>query len=163
MRGALSQGSTNALTCLSNRSRMLSFQKTMTLHHYPVNDPSQARRNLRAPSLTSCLAPSDLSPYILIHHIPCPPHVNTTDRDEKFCIIFERFAYLISREHFRRVSCFKREEDSSPPQWLVISEFSELPTSHWWLTLKKQEAEYWWRKNGWERVLIEFFRLRQPG
>ena len=118
--------------------------------------------NLRAPPLTSYLAPSDLSPYILTYQIPCPPHVNTTDRDEKFRIIFERFAYLISHKHFRRISCFKREEGSSLPQWLVTSEFTELPTSSWWLTLKKQEAEYWWRKNGWEGVLIEFFRLRQP-
>ena len=56
-------------------------------------------------------------------------------------MILERFAYLISHEHFRRISCLKREEDSSP-QRLVTSEFTELPTSQGRLTLKKQEAGY---------------------
>ena len=121
----------------------------------------QACCNLRAPSLISHSAQADLSPYILIHQIPCPPHFKTTERDEKFRMILERFAYLISHEHFRRISCFKREEDSSP-QWLVTSELTGLPTSQWWITLKKQEAEYWWRKNGWEGVLVEFFRSRPP-
>ena len=75
--------------------------------------------------------------------------------------MFERMAYLMSEEHFRRISCFKQIEPEMP-RWLVIEEFTELSTNSEWLALKKREAEYWWRKNGWDGVLVDFFRLRQP-
>lgn len=68
--------------------------------------------------------------------------------------MFHRYAYLTSHEHLRRVSCF-RQDSPSFPRWLLLQEFTDL----WEDTaLKKRESEYWWHKNGWNGVIVEFFQ-----
>ena len=68
----------------------------------------------------------------------------------------------MSDEDFRRNSCFKLQGNSSSlARWLVVQEFMKLSSSSQWLALKKREAEYWWRKNGWDGVLVEFFMLQE--
>lgn len=70
--------------------------------------------------------------------------------------MYQRYAYLTSDDHYKRVSCFK-QDDLSFPRWLLVQEFTNFYDD---LALKKKEAEYWWRKNGWEGVTLEFFRLK---
>lgn len=80
------------------------------------------------------------------------------ENDAQFTLMFQRYAYLVSHEHYVRVTCFK-QDDASFPRWLLVQEF----TSMWDGTefnLKKKEVEYWWRKNGWSGVIPEFFKLR---
>ena len=69
--------------------------------------------------------------------------------------MYHRYAYLTSHDHYQRVSCFK-QDDPSLPCWLLVQEFTSFKND---LALKKKEAEYWWRKNGWEGVILEFFQL----
>lgn len=69
--------------------------------------------------------------------------------------MYHRYAYLTSHKHYQRVSCFK-QDDPSLPRGLLVQEFTSFEDD---LALKKKEAEYWWRKNGREGVILEFFRL----
>lgn len=71
----------------------------------------------------------------------------------------KRYRYLTSIDGYRRINLFRREDPASP-HWLMIQEFTDLTTVSD-PSLKKREAEYWWRKNGCEGVVGEFFRLRQ--
>lgn len=59
-------------------------------------------------------------------------------------------------------NCFRHGDDAaSLARWLVVREFTKLSSNSKWLALKKREAEYWWRKNGWDGVLVEFFKLQE--
>ena len=52
-----------------------------------------------------------------------------------------------------------RQEDPASPRWLMIQEFTDLYIDD--PSLKKKEAEYWWRKNGCDGVIVEFFRVKR--
>lgn len=69
--------------------------------------------------------------------------------------MFRRYAFLTTDEYYKRVSCFQ-QDDPSLPQWLVLQEFGAINGLNF--PLKKLEAEYWWRKHGYEGVLVEFFQ-----
>ena len=49
--------------------------------------------------------------------------------------MFHRYAYLMSDDHYRRVSCFK-QDDPSFPRWLLVQEFTFLMVD---TALKKKE------------------------
>lgn len=78
-----------------------------------------------------------------------------TDADKHFANMFRRYAFLTTDYCFKRVSCFK-QDDPSVPRWLCVQEFG--PSFFQNYPLKKLEAEYWWWKNGYEGVIVEFFR-----
>ena len=59
-----------------------------------------------------------------------------------------------THEHYQRMSCFKQDH-SSFPRWLLVQEFTSFEDD---LALKK-EAEYWWRKNGWEGEKVGLFLI----
>ncbi|KAL8653410.1 MAG: hypothetical protein Q9226_003861 [Calogaya cf. arnoldii] len=101
---------------------------------------------------------STFAPWLLIQQIPCKPEISIAESDAQFAVMFQRYAYLVSHEEYIRVTCFK-QDNGSYPRWLLVQEFMTM-----WnvseFNLKKQEVEYWWRKNGWTGVLPEFFKLR---
>jgi len=70
----------------------------------------------------------------------------------------KRYRYLTSVDGYRQVKLF-RQEDPASPHWLMIQEFTDLYIGD--PSLKKKEAEYWWRKNGCDGVIAEFFRRRE--
>ncbi|KAL8847611.1 MAG: hypothetical protein Q9221_007341 [Calogaya cf. arnoldii] len=100
---------------------------------------------------------STLAPYLFIQEIPAKNGIPQVECDRQFAHMFYRYAYLQLHEHFRRVSCF-RQDDPSLPRFLLVQEFTDLYDDY---HLKKREAEYWWRKNGWEGVIPEFFGIRK--
>ncbi|KAL8653409.1 MAG: hypothetical protein Q9226_003860 [Calogaya cf. arnoldii] len=100
---------------------------------------------------------STLAPYLFVQQIPAKRGIPQVERDGQFAHMFYRYAYLQLHEHYRRVSCF-RQDDPSLPRFLLIQEFTDLYDDY---QLKKQEAEYWWRQNGWEGVIPEFFEIRK--
>lgn len=70
--------------------------------------------------------------------------------------MYRQYAFMTSLDEYLRISCF-RQHDPSFPRWLVVQEFGDLYHDY---ALKKKEAEYLWRKNGWKGVKVEFFRAR---
>lgn len=77
--------------------------------------------------------------------------------DEEFLRMFHRYSYLTSDDSLRRISCF-RQHDAAFPRWLLVQEAMDLRGYDY--ARKKREAEYWWRKNGWEGTTMDFFRLK---
>ena len=69
---------------------------------------------------------------------------------------------MTSLKEYQRTSCF-RQDDTSIPRWLLVQEFGDLYVDGVHPALKKKEAEYLWRKHGWEGVEVEFFRARGSG
>jgi len=110
--------------------------------------------NMHNVPLTITSASQSLSAYLLIFQIAPKDTHGAVNADEEFANMFRRYAYLTTDEHYKRVSCFK-QDDPSIPRWLVLQEFTSFVYE---FPLKKKEAEYWWRKNGWEGVLVEFFQ-----
>ena len=107
---------------------------------------------------------SELARYLFITQIPSkPPSADTNPSappkmDEDFLRMFHRYGYLTSNDSLRRISCF-RQDDPEFPRWLLVQEFADCGRYNY--ALKKREAEYWWRKNGWEGCIMEFFRLKE--
>ena len=107
----------------------------------------------------SHLAPPSLSSNLLIYQIPS----SANKSDDDFFRMCQSYAYMSMNDSYQRTSCFRltQKNDPSLPHWLIVQEFrKEMYVDRWWLALKKKEAEYLWRKNGWEGVKVEFFRER---
>ncbi|KAL8856313.1 MAG: hypothetical protein Q9178_007077 [Gyalolechia marmorata] len=107
---------------------------------------------------------SPLGPHLLIYQVPTQP---TKSTDADFLAMFHRYAFLTNNERYRRCSAFK-QHDPDLPRWLMVQEFGEqdfaepecgglIHTGD----LKKRQAEYWWRKNGWEGVRVGIFQIRK--
>ncbi|KAL8992075.1 MAG: hypothetical protein Q9169_007394 [Polycauliona sp. 2 TL-2023] len=102
---------------------------------------------------------STLAPYVLVLQVPCKPGVTNIESEAQFAIMFQRYAYLVSLERYIRTTCYT-QDDPALPRWLLVQEFVEM----WEVTdfnLKKKEVEHWWRKNGWDGVIPEFFKSRE--
>ncbi|KAL8678598.1 MAG: hypothetical protein Q9186_005061 [Xanthomendoza sp. 1 TL-2023] len=100
--------------------------------YLPITDELDMYR--KEPSLTA--AHSTLAPYLLVQEIPMQKGVSLADADEQFARMFYRYAYLRSNEYYlREFTC-------------LCDDYGQ----------KKREVEYWWRKNGWEGVIPEFFK-----
>lgn len=74
--------------------------------------------------------------------------------------MYQQYAYLTSSESYHRISAF-RQENSTYPRWLIVQEFLSDVKLNDSVAVKKKEAEYWWRKNGWGGVLVEFFGIKR--
>ena len=98
---------------------------------------------------------SELAPYLFITQIPDKGLIKRSD--DAFLRMFHRYGYLTSYPQLCRISAF-RQDHPAFPRWLLVQEFDDF-----WAydsALKKREAEHWWRKNGWEGCVVEFFKLR---
>lgn len=73
--------------------------------------------------------------------------------------MYQRYAYLTSNGSYHRISAF-RQKDPIYPRWLIMQEFLSDVRFNDSVAVKKKEAEYWWRKHGWEGVLVDFFRIK---
>ena len=108
-------------------------------------------------------AESELAPYLFLTQVPYSPpepdgnNSKPRQTDEEFLRMFHRYGYLTSDDSLRRISCF-RQHDAAYPRWLLVQEALDLWGYDY--ARKKREAEYWWRKNGWEGTIMEFFRLK---
>ncbi len=72
--------------------------------------------------------------------------------------MFHRYGSLTSDDSLRRISYF-RQDTPAFPRWLLVHESMDLGDCD--CALKNQEAEFWWRKNGWEGCVMMFLRLKQ--
>ena len=107
---------------------------------------------------------SGLAPFLFLTQIPCSaPNADAKTAsplktDEEFLRMFHRYGYLTSDDTLRRISLF-RQTDTAFPRWLLVQEATDLRGYNY--ERKKREAEFWWRKNGWEGTVMEFLRLKE--
>lgn len=79
--------------------------------------------------------------------------------DQDFLQMFQRYACLMSSESYHRISAFA-QDDPTYPRWLIVQEFVDPVCFNDSVAQKKREAEWWWRQDGWEGILVEFFGVK---